>query len=119
MVKLLTEFQEQALFVSWCKMHPTLKHFIFCIPNGGNNTPQWNVKLKKMGMRAGVSDLFIALPNKKHHGLWLEMKKKKGGVKSLEQVEWINRMNKVGYLAHFAHGFEEAKDIAIEYLKDL
>lgn len=119
MVKLLTEKQEQKLFIAWCILHPIYTDYVVGILNGGNNTIQWNVERKKLGERKGACDVFIALPNKKYHGLWIEMKRKNGGVKSLEQVEWVNRMNKVGYLAHFAHGFEEAKDIAIDYLKDL
>ncbi|TXG83417.1 MAG: hypothetical protein E6R13_03890 [Spirochaetes bacterium] len=119
MVKTLSEAQEQCLFIAWCRMHPVLKKVVFSINNGGMSSVQWHAKRKKLGERPGVSDIFIPLPTKKYHGLWIEMKNKKGGVKSLEQVYWTNLMNELGYSAHFAHGFESAKNIAIEYLSDL
>ena len=41
-----------------------------------------------MGVKAGVSDLFLAYPNPNFHGLWIELKSEKGK-KSPEQKHWL------------------------------
>lgn len=98
-----SESREQILFVNWFrKTHPD--HLIFAIPNGGGRNIVTAGRLKMEGVLAGVPDLFI--PSLK---LWIEMKRKKGGVVSKEQKSVMNYLETVGYICYVAHGCDEAK----------
>lgn len=110
-----TETEMQIALMDWAAYHPILKEYLFHIPNGGSRHIAEAVKLKRMGVKAGVSDLFLAYPNKEKHGLFLECKKK-GGYLTHSQGTWIDRMKSVGYDAHVAYGFEDAKNVILDYL---
>lgn len=81
---------------------------------------------RQNGGRRGWPDLFIAEPAKGHHGLMVELKrtgtrlKKKDGTWASshleEQNEVLNKLQRKGYAAYFAVGFEEAKEIIDDYL---
>jgi hypothetical protein len=83
-------------------------------------------KHKRIHPRRGYPDLFIAEPAKGCHGLFIELKKdgtrlkKKDGTWASahleEQNEVLNQLQKKGYAAYFAVGFEEAKQIIDDYL---
>lgn len=47
---------------------------LFHIPNGGSRHKLEAVKLKLMGVRAGVPDLFFAFPSGTFHGAFFELK---------------------------------------------
>jgi hypothetical protein len=49
-------------------------------------------------------------------GLFIEMKRTKGGRTSEEQREWIAELNKAGYRAVVCKGWEEARDEIMKYL---
>lgn len=72
-------------------------------------------KLKKAALKPGVSDLFIAIPAGKFHGLWLEMKadgKTWCSVTKLQR-QHFDDMREVGYFCDWAAG----ADIAIKKIK--
>lgn len=81
---------------------------------------------RQNGGRRGWPDMFIAEPKNGLHGLFIELKKagtrlkKKDGTWAsehlAEQNEVLNQLQKKGYAAYFAVGFEEAKDIIDDYL---
>jgi hypothetical protein len=83
-------------------------------------------KHKKLHPKRGYPDLFIAEPSKECNGLFIEIKaegvrlKKKDGTWAsdhlAEQNEMLNKLQKKGYAAYFAVGFEEAKNIIDDYL---
>lgn len=67
----------QSACVRWFRyQYP--QHTIFAIPNGGNRDAITGAIMKKEGVLAGVADLFIMLPNKHYHGMFIEMKTKEG-----------------------------------------
>ena len=77
-----------------------------------------------MGLRSGVSDLFIYYPTKTYHGLWIEMKRNKKYTPSerktdswLAQEEFIKTIKSVGYWGEFCYGFSDAKVIVDCYLR--
>lgn len=85
------------------------------------------IKHAKLQHSKGFPDLFIAMPNKTYHGLFIELKndgvsvfKKDGTLRKDEHLEKQNEvhqeLNKVGYFATFAIGFDEAKKIIDQYL---
>lgn len=117
-----TEEQEQAAVIEWAmlmsKQFPDLED-LFHIGNGGLRSKSEAVRLKRIGVKPGVSDLFLPAPVGKYHGLWIEMKRRKGGRLEPEQKDWIDRMNRKGYLAVRADGAEEACEIIYKYLTEI
>ena len=101
---MLTEHQEQKLFVKWFELqYPKVR--LFAIPNGGNRNARTGAMLKLEGVRKGVPDIFIP-----EWRLWLEFKISKGGRVKPEQREWIDYLNGCGYTAIVANGFDVAKN---------
>ena len=118
------EHQEQSDVIAWWDAtHPMDKADLFAIPNGAwlaGNVAQRNQlmsKLKREGLREGIPDLFLMVPNKTHHGLFIEMKRVKGGVLSVIQKRRIEKAKKRGYAAHVCKGADEAIEIIKDYLK--
>jgi len=89
---------------------------LFAIPNGGRRDVATASNLKAEGVRAGVPDLFLAVPAFGYHGLFVELKREKGGVVSDFQKEYIARLNDLGYQAIVCHGWIEAKNSIESYL---
>ena len=98
-----TEHEEQRELVRWFRQfHPDV--LIFAIPNGGGRSKASAGRLKAEGVVPGIPDLFI--PAK---GLWIEMKRVKGGALSPEQKAMIQYLEEVGYRAIVCKGAEDAK----------
>jgi VRR-NUC domain len=75
------------------------------------------MKLKRMGVSAGFPDIEIPLPIPGlYHGLYIELKRQKGGFLSDAQLDWLKYLNGQGYHAVRANGFEEAKQVVLDYL---
>lgn len=117
----MSESTEQQLVVSWFRLQYP-KYRIISILNGsmigGRNKYALVNKYKKEGMLPGVSDLFICVPKNGYSGLWLEMKAKGKTASSLspDQRIWLSDMEKMGYKAECAAGFDQAKIIIEDYL---
>ena len=127
------EAQIQEALIGWSRWvdvdpHDKIKGKIFdyvvAIPNGGQRNLLEAKRLKAQGVKAGVSDLFLAYPIKSSEtswrayetcGLWLELKSKKGRI-SAPQDEWLYLMNEVGYATAGAYSLEEAKQAILDYL---
>lgn len=90
---------------------------MFHIPNGGSRNVVEAVHFKQQGVKPGVPDIFLPIPTKKYHGLFIELKKDKGGRVSPEQHEWIDYLTKQGYKAQVCKGFDEAQKTIERYLK--
>lgn len=73
------------------------------------------IRNRQMGVKSGVPDLMLPIPSKGYHGLFVEMKTKKGRV-SASQKKWIDALNALGYLAVVAYGWEDAKCKILDYL---
>lgn len=113
-----SEAKEQEVLIQWCeiqkKKYPELG-LIFHIPNGGYRNKFEAANLKRQGVKAGVPDLFMAVPNKKYHGLFIEMKWGKN--KPTEnQEEWILRLSEQGYKVNVCYSSIEAIEVIKEYL---
>ena len=113
--KIPSEHQEQALFVQWARRKGLP---IFAIPNGGARHIAVAMKLKLEGVRPGVPDLFLPLAVGKYHGLFVEMKRQKGGSVSGEQKEWHKLLIANGYEVIIGYGAESAKEQTLLYLQD-
>lgn len=97
---------------------------LFAIPNGGSrgdNATSRAIRgnqLKAEGVRAGVPDIFLAVPSKGFHGLFIELKRsvKKDSVVSDEQKRWKANLELHGYVVRVCYGAEEAKQLIKSYL---
>jgi len=97
--------------------------YLYAIPNGGKRGKFEAARLKRQGVKAGVSDLHLALPMGRFHGLYIEMKKPivKGESKpqvSAYQREWLTRASKAGYQAVVCYGAEQAKEMILNYISE-
>ena len=111
-----SEHQEQAAVVQWmCLQFPGLS--VFAIPNGGHRHKATAARLKAEGVRPGLPDLMIPVPWNGKHGLFVEMKRQKGGQVSAAQHEVIATLRAWGYAVEVCPGFEAAKAAIEEYFK--
>lgn len=115
----ISEEQEQELIFQWAAYealaHPELR-MLYAIPNGGKRSKATAARLKATGVKPGVPDMCLPVPNANHHGLYIELKRKKGGKVSQEQQIWLGALSAFGYQAMICKGFEEAKEVICEYL---
>ena len=77
-----TEHQEQVALIHWAKMRSaTLPELglLFAIPNGGERHLFVAKKLKAEGVKPGTPDLCLPVARGGYHGLFIEMKRMKGG----------------------------------------
>ena len=111
------EQHEQIILVSWFyTQFPSFSDDLHHFANERKCSMQQGALLKRMGVKRGVSDLFLGIPNNGYHGLWLELKVEKGKL-TKEQISFIERKNQKGYFAIAVWGFESAKLVILDYLK--
>ncbi|MGN0989552.1 MAG: hypothetical protein ACI4N6_04505, partial [Eubacteriales bacterium] len=76
-----TEDEEQAYIVSWAKInesrYPELK-LLYHIPNEGKRSGREGARMKRLGLRRGVSDLCLPVARCGFHGLYIELKAQDG-----------------------------------------
>jgi len=90
------------------------------VPNGGNRNVREAHRLKKQGVKSGVSDIFLPIPVGDYHGMFIEMKRRKvdGPSKaSKKQQDFLDTMNATGYYAMVCHGADHAIAEIKEYLE--
>lgn len=110
------EKEQEALF-QWAGYIPGLR-WMHAIPNGGRRDAREAARLKRQGVKAGVSDIFLPMPKGCYHGLYIEMKRSSGPIGiSQNQKEFIDAMNANGYRAEVCRGFHEAKELIQEYMQ--
>lgn len=116
----MTENQEQALIFEWAAYnedkHPELK-LLHAIPNGGYRPPKTAAILKATGVKSGVPDICLPVPRGEHHGLYIELKRRKGGALSANQRIWLNALTEQGHMAVCCKGADEAIRTIERYLK--
>ena len=88
--------------------YPTLK-CIYHTPNGERRDIGTAVKLRNMGVQAGVWDIYVPVPTP---GLWIELKSKSGTLTE-SQIAFRERLQPHGYLFVVATSWIHAKE-AIE-----
>lgn len=125
------EHAHQKAVFQWIALHgaknyPAMRR-TFAIPNGAKLMGQGTdvgqkegAKMKAEGLRAGVPDIFSAVPYidqgsyvSLYHGLFIEMKKpgrerEKFGGRSVEQVQWHRDLLQEGYAVATCYGWQAA-----------
>ena len=120
-----TEREDQIALVEWASYHTILKRYMFHIPNEGKRHPIVGHNLVRMGLKKGVADFFLAYPSsptglrgRLFYGLFLELKRRKLFKVSKEQQIFLDDMFAQGYAAHIAYGFDEGREIILNYLNE-
>ena len=96
--------------------HPELA-LLYAIPNGGKRSIKTARMLKATGVKAGVPDMCLPVPRYPYHGLYIELKRRKGGRVSEKQSEWLQDLRKEGYKTCVCYGSDETIQVIEDYLK--
>lgn len=115
-----SEDSQQLALLCWCSQnfekYPELKRLTH-IPNGGSRHKAEAGKLKAMGVKNGVPDLMLLIKRGHWSGIFIELKRVKGGVVSTEQKDWLAFLREQGFGAIVCYGWLEARKVLIEYLE--
>lgn len=126
----MSEHDEQATLIYWAticvSVLPELD-LLYAIPNGAKlpykktkygRFSREAMKLVAEGMRKGIPDLFLSVPNGEHHGLYIEMKFGKNKPSS-DQIRVIAALREQGYKVVLCYGWREAVKEICDYLGKL
>lgn len=118
------EHAHQAALVQWAKKaaahYPELV-MLYAIPNGGGRSKAEAGRLKAEGVRAGMPDLCLPVPRKQFGACYIEVKRPASpgiskGTVTKEQRDMAEALSAHGNLVATAYGWDQAKDVLIEYL---
>lgn len=129
------EHDEQCSLVRWAALnewHEPRLTMLFAIPNGGPRAKAAGAKLRAEGVRPGAPDLMLAVPGyevlegevnddgvvirAERHGLFIELKRVRGGGLSDDQRMTLARLRRHGYRAEMCRGWIAAANVIAEYL---
>jgi len=99
-----SEDHEQWIVARWLDKEGIL---FYHIPNGGKRDKREAAKFKRTGVKAGIPDICIPIPKKQYHGLYGELKRRRGGKLSDKQRYWIDTLSGQGYFTFVAKGADE------------
>ena len=112
------EDSEQQTLFDWAEYYPVLR-WMFAIPNGGKRSKMEAARLKRQGVKPGVSDIFLPIVTDEFPGLYLEMKRRKADGPSRptpKQKEFHVAMTRQGYKCVVCYGAEAAIQAIKEYV---
>ena len=90
---------------------------LFAIANGGERHLFVAKKLKAEGVKPGAPDLCLPVARGGYHGLYLELKRRGGGVVSPSQKWWLEKLQEQGYRAVVCYGWNDARETIEDYLR--
>lgn len=110
---------EKKLYASSFVMEPKahLLSLMFAIPNGGERNKIVASRLKAEGVKSGVPDICLPVPNGSYHSMYIELKKPKNGVVSKAQTQWLRELVAQDHCAVVCYGWEAAAKALYQYLK--
>lgn len=112
------EQAEHINVVNWFNyQYPELSDDLHHFANERKCSIQQGRLLKRMGVKKGVADFFLAIPLDGYAGFWLELKVGKNKV-SPEQEAFLRRKTERGYQCASCWGFEAAKELITTYLRN-
>lgn len=114
-----TESNEQQTVFQWAKLMegkwPELK-LLYHIPNEGKRSRITGARMKAEGLRGGVPDICLPVARGGHHGLYIELKRRRDSRVTKKQMEWIEDLMAQGYVAAVCRGCDEAIGLITDYL---
>jgi hypothetical protein len=87
----------------------------FHVPNGGVRHPATGARFKAMGVKPGVPDVLLPVPNGKYTGLAIEMKAGKNQATDYQQW-WLKQLQVCGWYTMVAHDWVPAAVTTLVYL---
>lgn len=108
MKEISEDFVQNQIWIWYTNNYCLPKHnprcLIFSVPNGGKRDAREAKRLKDTGLLPGVSDLIII-----HMGvlMFVEVKKPYGGRQEPAQLEFQNRVERIGYKYAIVRSLEE------------
>jgi hypothetical protein len=120
-----TEYDEQSAVIRWRDMMVAAGEHRLKLLHGDASGVRVGIgaalKMKRQGAVRGWPDLMLPIVKRDsggvlYHGLFIELKRRRGGVVSLEQVNVQTWLRAEGYCVHVCRGAEEAIAVIKEYL---
>ena len=116
--------------VSWFRIaHPELARLLHHSANEGKRTTRivhthagtrvvcsGGARLKAMGMQTGFPDLFLAVPSRGMHGLFIEMKSETGWLEP-SQREMLALLSEQGYATAVCRSLDDFQHVTDSYLQ--
>jgi len=116
-----TEAEEQKWLFEWATAMSQLKYpelsLMYHCPNGGSRNKIEAARMKGQGVKAGVPDIFLPVAKSGWHGLYIELKRTAGGIVSMEQKWWIDKLRIQHYRVEVCKGYMKAADIIEAYME--
>ncbi len=113
------ESNEQQTLFEWAKRMegrwPELR-MLYHIPNEGKRRQRTGARMKAEGMKSGVPDICLPVARGEHHGLYIELKRRRNSKVTKEQLDWIADLVAQGYVAAVCRGCDEAISLITRYL---
>ena len=106
--------------IDWLKSVPYKDGFLVDYfhhsPNGGVSSPRQKAKFTRMNTLSGFPDLECFIAKGRYHGLYVELKREKGGVVSANQKRIIDMLNEEGYCAIVCRGLDASIEAIEQYM---
>lgn len=112
----ISEKTIQKQVIHYCRLVPKISKIVMHFANEGKRSARYGKELKDMGMRPGVSDLFVAKMSRGYGGAWIELKSKNGRLSPF-QINFLDDMKNEGYYTAVCRSFDECIDIINWYCK--
>lgn len=93
---------------TYCLKHHKPRHSIFSVPNGGTRNSFEAAKFKATGLKPGVADIIILMPEAKT--IFVEFKTDTG-VQSDVQKDFEAVVKDLGFEYHIIRSFEQFKEL--------
>ena len=116
------EERQQVAFVGWFRLQFPAWHSLLTLASFGENIGARRMaRVKQMGLTPGYPDLVLYYPKWVGEtlipALFIEMKTKKGRL-SVDQIQIHHILKMQNYEVHVARGWEEAKEIITNYIRN-
>lgn len=115
-----TEAAEQTALFEWAELekarYPELA-LMFHIPNEGKRSAATGAQMRAQGMKRGVPDICLPVPVGTFHGLYIEMKRTRGGIATEDQLFWLDALMGQGYFTALCRGWADAARVIKNYLR--
>lgn len=113
------EHDIQKAFFNVCRFHAEIHNDwrwgnVFATPNQAARSFAVAQRMRAEGMRAGVPDVFVAVPCGGYAGLWIEFKRLKAK-QTVPQLQWFRDLRRAGYLCEVCFTAREGTELVFNY----
>ena len=115
----MTEYDIQKSFFEWVyhrEVRDERYRLIHHTPNSSQFTIGHGVKMKRIGLRSGIPDVFVPIASKGFHGLYIEFKSEKGKLNK-NQRDVIKQLRKQGYRVEIIRCPREAAEVVMHHMR--